>query len=222
MTTTDADRHFRRFQATGEPEHLARMFDELAVHTPERLWITDLSTNAGRIKLVGNSLDNGVVADFLRGLNASDYFDNVDLLKTGRGQSVNGVRLVRFENPQALDRLAQGLYDAAGQEPLPVESPDIQQGKVEGSNVAGVVEMVARVKQVIDREILLVMGGFHLLSEFESNIRDIAMRLKELGVRHVAPSHCSGGEAIAVLAEVFGDRFIKSGIGRVVTAKDLS
>lgn len=74
-----------------------RMFDELAAHTPERLWITDLSTSAGRIKLVGNSLDNGVVADFLRGLNASEYFDNVDLLKTGRGQSVNGVRLVRFE-----------------------------------------------------------------------------------------------------------------------------
>jgi type IV pilus assembly protein PilN len=74
-----------------------RMFDELALHTPERLWITDLSTNAGRIKLVGNSLDNGVVADFLRGLNTSDYFDNVDLRKTGRGQSVNGVRLVRFE-----------------------------------------------------------------------------------------------------------------------------
>jgi type IV pilus assembly protein PilN len=74
-----------------------RMFDELAMHTPERLWITDLSTSGGRIKLIGNSLDNGVVADFLRGLNSSEYFDNVDLLKTGRGQSVNGVRLVRFE-----------------------------------------------------------------------------------------------------------------------------
>ena len=52
---------------------------------------------AGRVKLVGDSLDNGVVADFLRGLNGSEHFENVDLLKTGRGKAVNGVRLVRFE-----------------------------------------------------------------------------------------------------------------------------
>jgi len=74
-----------------------RMFDELSAHTPERLWLTSLQTDSGRIKLVGDSLDNGVVADFLRGLNASEYFANVDLLKTGRGKAVNGVRLVSFE-----------------------------------------------------------------------------------------------------------------------------
>ena len=42
-------------------------------------------------------LDNGVVADFLRGLNTSVYFVNVDLVKTGRGSTVGGVRLVQFE-----------------------------------------------------------------------------------------------------------------------------
>ena len=74
-----------------------RLLDELALSTPERLWITGLTTTSGRLVLEGNSLDNGLVADFLRGLGASDYFANVDLLKTGRGSSVNGVRLVRFE-----------------------------------------------------------------------------------------------------------------------------
>jgi len=75
-----------------------RMFDELANQTPERLWLTGLTTNSGRLKLEGSSLDNGVVADFLRALNTSDYFANVDLLKTGGGSSpVDGVQLVRFE-----------------------------------------------------------------------------------------------------------------------------
>jgi len=74
-----------------------RVLEQLAEHTPERLWLTSLVTNAGQIKLKGNSLDNGVVADFLRGLNASSYFVNVDLVKTGRGSTVGGVRLVQFE-----------------------------------------------------------------------------------------------------------------------------
>jgi len=74
-----------------------RMFDELAAQTPERLWLTSLSTDAGRIRLQGNSLDNGVVADFLRALNGSSYFANVDLVKTGGGKPVDGVELVHFE-----------------------------------------------------------------------------------------------------------------------------
>ena len=74
-----------------------RVLEQIALHTPERLWLTSLSTNAGHMKLKGNSLDNGVVADFLRGLNTSNYFVNVDLVKTGRGNTVGGVRLVKFE-----------------------------------------------------------------------------------------------------------------------------
>lgn len=74
-----------------------RMFDELASQTPERLWLTSLSTQAGRLRLEGSSLDNGVVADFLRALNGSQYFANVDLVKTGGSGSVDGVQLVRFE-----------------------------------------------------------------------------------------------------------------------------
>jgi type IV pilus assembly protein PilN len=74
-----------------------RMFDELASQTPERLWLTMLSTDAGRLRIQGKSLDNGVVADFLKALNGSEYFANVDLVKTGGGAEVNGVRLVNFE-----------------------------------------------------------------------------------------------------------------------------
>lgn len=73
-----------------------RILDELASHTPDRLWLTSLTTKAGTIELEGNSLDNGVVADFLRNLNTSAYFANVDLVKTGRGDEVQGVRLVKF------------------------------------------------------------------------------------------------------------------------------
>ena len=47
--------------------------------------------------LEGESLDTGVVADFLRGLNESRYFQNVDLESTSRGSGVEGgVKVVKF------------------------------------------------------------------------------------------------------------------------------
>ena len=85
----------------------------------------------------------------------------------------------------------------------------------------GVVEIVARAKAVTRQEVLLVAGGFHLLRENASSIRTKAARLKQLGVRHVAPSHCTGSEATGILAEAFGNRFIASGAGRIITADDL-
>jgi hypothetical protein len=47
------------------------------------------------------------------------------------------------------------------------------------------------------------------------------MGILRLGVRNVAPSHCSGGEAMGIMADVFGDRYLNSGLGRVVTVNDL-
>jgi type IV pilus assembly protein PilN len=73
-----------------------RIMDELSNHTPPRLWLTRLSTKGRNIKLEGASLDTGVVADFLRSLNNSGYFVNVDLEKTKGGKEVEGVRLVDF------------------------------------------------------------------------------------------------------------------------------
>ena len=74
-----------------------RVLDELSASVPDRLWLTSISTKGKGISLEGQSLDTGVVADFLRGLNASPYFKNVDLQKTSGGKLVQGVRLVNFE-----------------------------------------------------------------------------------------------------------------------------
>lgn len=73
-----------------------RVLDELSSNVPERLWLTQIATKGKEIRLEGQSLDTGVVADFLRVLNASPYFVNVDLDKTSGGQIVEGVRLVNF------------------------------------------------------------------------------------------------------------------------------
>ena len=73
-----------------------RVLDELSSNVPDRLWLTAIQTKGTGIKLEGQSLDTGVVADFLRGLNASPYFTNVDLDNTSGGAVIEGVRLVNF------------------------------------------------------------------------------------------------------------------------------
>jgi type IV pilus assembly protein PilN len=74
-----------------------RLFDELAKLTPERLWLNSMKTQGKSISLEGESIDTGVVADFLRSLNESDYFENVDLKKTQGGKDMGGVKLVIFK-----------------------------------------------------------------------------------------------------------------------------
>jgi type IV pilus assembly protein PilN len=73
-----------------------RIMDELGARTPERLWLTKLRFKGTSITLNGASTDTGVVADFLRNLNESSFFESVDLNKTKRGKEMEGVKLVDF------------------------------------------------------------------------------------------------------------------------------
>ena len=86
----------------------------------------------------------------------------------------------------------------------------------------GVVEIIERAKQLTNDEVLLVAGGFHLLEDYGTSLRKIASRFKGLGVRYVSPMHCSGGEARKIFSEVYGERYLEGGVGRVIAANDLT
>lgn len=74
-----------------------RLFDELSLLTPERLWLRSLKTKGHKITLEGSSLDTGIVADFLRSMNQSEFFTEVDLKRTIGGKNVGGVKVVKFK-----------------------------------------------------------------------------------------------------------------------------
>ena len=73
-----------------------RLLSELASRTPERLWLTSLSTKGSVIMMKGQSLDNDLLALFLRRLGESAYFEDVDLDKTELGKQRGGLRLMNF------------------------------------------------------------------------------------------------------------------------------
>ena len=60
----------------------------------------------------------------------------------------------------------------------------------------------------------LVVGGFHLLPYSRESIRDLAQRLKtDLGVKTVAPAHCSGHVAFDEFRQAYGDAYRFFGLG---------
>jgi type IV pilus assembly protein PilN len=73
-----------------------RILSELASRTPDRLWLTSLATEGKTIVMAGQSLDNDLVALFLRSLGESAYFTEVDLDKTEMKGESGGLRLMSF------------------------------------------------------------------------------------------------------------------------------
>jgi len=69
---------------------------ELAARVPQRLWLTGLDSKGGEIRMEGRSLDNELVALFLRGLGESKYFDQVDLDSTQIVDGRDGLKVVKF------------------------------------------------------------------------------------------------------------------------------
>src|SRR5215510_9378571 len=68
-----------------------------------------------------------------------------------------------------------------------------------------------------NKPIHLVLGGTHLLPAKDDQINSIAVSLRDnWSVRYLAPLHCTGEPAFAILKETFGDRYIYAGLGTTV------
>jgi len=84
----------------------------------------------------------------------------------------------------------------------------------------GIVDIVAKAKDMTAREIYLVMGGFHLRGAGREEIARIVEAFRELGVEKVAPSHCSGDLARELFEAAYGCDYIAAGVGHIVEVTD--
>jgi 7,8-dihydropterin-6-yl-methyl-4-(beta-D-ribofuranosyl)aminobenzene 5'-phosphate synthase len=81
----------------------------------------------------------------------------------------------------------------------------------------GVVKIVERAKQLVEGDVLLVMGGFHLGGKSEREIQEIIASFRELGVLHSGHCHCSGDRARRLFQDAYGEDFLQIGVGGVIT-----
>jgi metal-dependent hydrolase (beta-lactamase superfamily II) len=79
----------------------------------------------------------------------------------------------------------------------------------------GIVKMVRTSKEIVDGEVALVVGGFHLGNQAASTVKGIIDDLRDLGVKRVSPTHCTGDRSIQIFAELYGKDYIEGGVGQV-------
>jgi len=68
----------------------------------------------------------------------------------------------------------------------------------------GIVEIVRVATDLAGEPLHLVLGGFHLYEKNKPEVEEIGVALKRLGVKTIAPCHCTGENAIKILRETFG------------------
>jgi 7,8-dihydropterin-6-yl-methyl-4-(beta-D-ribofuranosyl)aminobenzene 5'-phosphate synthase len=79
---------------------------------------------------------------------------------------------------------------------------------------SGIVQIVERASQMNpDKEIKFAGGGFHLSAHTPEQVKAISDRLIELKVKKIAPSHCTGTNAIQYFRAEWKDRFVDYNIG---------
>jgi len=69
----------------------AHILEDLGGATPEKLWLVDTSEAGGQATITGMALDNQTIAEFMRRLQGSKYFYEVDLVETSQSELKNEV-----------------------------------------------------------------------------------------------------------------------------------
>jgi len=87
---------------------------------------------------------------------------------------------------------------------------------ITGCGHPGAVPMVEVAEKELGIEIHTVIGGLHLMNKSGKKLEQLAVSLKELGVKQICPTHCTGDKAIASLKTFFGDGYISGGTGKEI------
>jgi type IV pilus assembly protein PilN len=86
-----------RKEKTGPAIRLARMSDIV----PEKMWLTKYSETGTMVSISGLSYSEDYIAEFMRSIQSSNEFMNVDL-QVSEQQEVNGIKLKKFDISCAL------------------------------------------------------------------------------------------------------------------------
>jgi len=127
-----------------------------------------------------------------------------------------GAQLIEISKPQ---KISDFVFSTGPLEGPPEEESLIilsNQGLIVITGCAhpGIVNIVKKAKEMFpQKEIYLVLGGFHFPP------KRVVEEFKNLGVKKVAPSHCSGEEIREAFKEEYQENFIENGVGKIIEIK---
>jgi len=87
---------------------------------------------------------------------------------------------------------------------------------VAGCSHSGIENIASRAKEFLNKEIFLLLGGFHLYKKNNSEILETIKKIKDLNIKFIAPSHCTGDRAKELFQNEFKENYINSGLGTYI------
>jgi len=87
---------------------------------------------------------------------------------------------------------------------------------IAGCGHPGIDRMISAIKEEFNKDVFLVMGGFHLLETNRKDGVQMIKKFREMGVKKVAPSHCTGKLGISVFKDAYQTDFIENGTGKII------
>ncbi|MFH1643962.1 MAG: MBL fold metallo-hydrolase [bacterium] len=85
----------------------------------------------------------------------------------------------------------------------------------------GILKIIEKSNKLIENNILLVIGGFHLLNKNETELKKIIEHFKNLNIKYVAPCHCSGDLTRKLFSAQYKKKYINAGVGKIIEIKNL-
>jgi len=130
----------------------------------------------------------------------------------------------RFRGISNPEEIAPGIWSTGSIETMYNGNPLYEQSLVlvrsnmlfllTGCSHPGISHIVQRVIELFPGKTLaLVAGGFHMGSHKEEEVRLISADLRQQGVLKIAPSHCTGGEAISLFRKEWNYDFTEFNLG---------
>lgn len=86
----------------------------------------------------------------------------------------------------------------------------------------GIVRILHHVKELMKDDIFLVMGGFHLKDKSSNELLEIITHFRQMQVKHAAPCHCTGKQAIQYFRSEYQQDFIETGVGKIIRSAAIS
>ena len=80
----------------------------------------------------------------------------------------------------------------------------------------GILEIIKESKKLINKDIFVVIGGFHLFKADKDDIDKVVATFKEEGIKFTGPCHCSGDNARAMFKEKYKENYLDVFVGKVI------
>jgi 7,8-dihydropterin-6-yl-methyl-4-(beta-D-ribofuranosyl)aminobenzene 5'-phosphate synthase len=130
----------------------------------------------------------------------------------------HGAEVVRVEAPLEINH---GIYSTGEmdhgikEQSLLIHTP---KGMIliTGCAHPGIVEIIKKAKSIAKEDIYMAIGGWHLSSVGEREIKGIIDTFQRMGIQKVAPCHCTGDRAMAMFKREYGENFIRAGVGSII------